>query len=236
MKGALDDLVDGLSSAAPGACGAAKIGAEEASGIPGGLAAGTVASQIQDLLAGLNGHVAALSHAHDASAIAAIPHTFVWGASVQAQLKEIAEKLGSTNAGEGGALVGSTDLFGKPYSVPQGNLQDQLQTLLDHLNAHSHDGRYLREAYNQTSKFAAGESRRLITLTDLPEVITVGYSYVSPQGIAEATIYHAGTLSSGIRCWTTKVTGSSAGECELWVHNETTSPLFIVVGAYWVAI
>ncbi len=235
VKGALDDVVDKLSSATPGASGADRIGVEEAIGIPGGLAAGSVGSQIRDLLSGLNSHVGAITRAHDASAIGATAHNFVMGPSVQAQLKEIAEKLGSMEPDLGAGLIGNVEVAGIPYALPQANLQVQIQTLLDHLNAHNHDARYLREAYRQTSKFAAGESRRLIVLPDSPEVVTVGYSYLSPEGMAEATIYHAGTLSSGVHCWTSKVTGNANGQFELWGHNETAFPLYLVVAAYWVA-
>jgi len=61
--------VSDLALQTAGSAGASRIGADAVSGSPSSLAAGTVDSQLADLLGDINDHVSDASDAHDASAI-----------------------------------------------------------------------------------------------------------------------------------------------------------------------
>src|SRR5690606_11076792 len=102
VQAAVDELIDDLSTAAAGDPGAARIGADAAPGTPHALPASNVDSQLAQLLAWLNQHVAAAAGAHNASAIAAAPHAYLGSTSVQAQLQELVSALQSQSAGTAG--------------------------------------------------------------------------------------------------------------------------------------
>ncbi len=134
VQAALDELIDELSSAAAGNAGAGRIGADAVPGTPHALPAGNVDAQLAQLLAWLNDHLSKPAGAHDASAIAAAPHNYVGGTSVQAQLQEIVDDLQSQAAGLGASQVGNQALAGTPTSLSAGSVKDQLAALLAAVN------------------------------------------------------------------------------------------------------
>jgi hypothetical protein len=137
VQGAVHELVDDLSSTASGTPGAQKVGANAAPGTPHALPAGNVDGQLSQLLAWLNDHVGAVAGAHNASAIAAIAHSYISGTSVQAQLQEIVTDLGSQAAGTAGAIrVGADPVSGSPNALVAGTVDSQLAALLGFINSH----------------------------------------------------------------------------------------------------
>ncbi|MEZ4442337.1 MAG: hypothetical protein R3B72_24805 [Polyangiaceae bacterium] len=93
--------------------------------------------QLSQLLAWLNDHVGAVAGAHNASAIAAIAHSYISGTSVQAQLQEIVTDLGSQAAGTAGAIrIGADAVAGSPNALAAGTADSQLAALLGFINAH----------------------------------------------------------------------------------------------------
>jgi len=241
VKGALDELVDDLSSTTQGSPGAARVGADAVAGTPHALPAGSVDGQLSQTLAWLNAHEGAAANAHAASAISATPHSFIAATSVQAQLQEIATDLQSqANPASGASLVGNDAQAGTPYALTAGSVRDQVRADAQHLNTHAgsadHDARYLREVFRLSDKLNANESKKYTTLDDFPHVVEIAYNYVNSNGWPEATTYVQGALSSQVRCWMTKVNlGNGNYDCELWVQNLYSAALFITVGAYRVA-
>ena len=129
VEGAIHELIDDLSSIASGTPGAQKVGADAAAGTPHALPAGNVDGQISQLLAWLNDHVGAVAGAHNASAIAAIAHSYISGTSVQAQLQEIVTDLGSqAAAGSGASRIGVADSGG---NLDAANVEAALAEILD---------------------------------------------------------------------------------------------------------
>ncbi|MCU0692807.1 MAG: hypothetical protein MUF54_15510 [Polyangiaceae bacterium] len=239
VRAALDELVDDLSSSNPGSPGAGRVGADAIPGTPYTMPEGSVDAQLSQLLAWLNTHVGALANAHRASAIQATPHAFVAGTSVQAQLQEMAADLQSQAAPASGAsLVGNDAVAGAPYQLDAGSVREQLRTIVADLNTHAesddHDARYLREMFRATERVDAGQRMLMATLDDFPQVVERAYNYIAPNGQPESAQMIQGNLSSEIRCWMTKVDTPSGYACELWVHNGSSSNLFITVGAYCV--
>jgi hypothetical protein len=138
VEGAIHELVDGLSVATAEQAGAQKIGAAAAAGTPHALSAGNVGGQISQLLAWLNNHEGAPARAHHASAIAAAPHDYVVGTSVQAQLQDLVSHLSAQSAGAAGASrVGAQPMTGGPYALAAGTVGSQLALLLAYLNEHA---------------------------------------------------------------------------------------------------
>ena len=133
VQDAVSELVDDLSAAT----GAAQVGAAGVAGNPSPLAPGTVASQLTGLLGLLNDHVGAVSDAHPASAISAVPHNYIATTNVQAQLQSLVAALADAgSAAPGASRVGSPAMPGAPVGMPQGNVGSQLFTLLLGLNGH----------------------------------------------------------------------------------------------------
>ena len=146
VQAALVELLDKLISTAAGDPGAKRIGADAAVGAPYALGPGNVDSHLSQLLAWLNAHVGAISGAHSASAIAALPHNHISATNVQSQLQEVVDDLGSTQSTRGASLVGNASLASAPHSLATGTVRAHLTTLLALLNGHitggDHDSRY----------------------------------------------------------------------------------------------
>lgn len=137
VQAAVDELIDDLSTGAAGSSGASRVGVDAAAGAPNALPAGSVKSQLAQLLGFLNTHVSAPTGAHNAAAIAATPHNNVAGTNVQAQLQEIVTDLVATGAASPGAgLVGVDAIAGAPTAIAAGTLRAALVTLLGGLNGH----------------------------------------------------------------------------------------------------
>jgi len=137
VQGAVDELIDDLTTGAVGSSGASRVGVDAAAGAPNALPAGSVKSQLAQLLGFLNTHVSAPTAAHNAAAIAATPHNNVAGTNVQAQLQEIVTDLVATGAASPGAgLVGVDAIAGAPTAIAAGTLRAALVTLLGGLNGH----------------------------------------------------------------------------------------------------
>jgi hypothetical protein len=137
VQAALDELIDDLGTGAVGSSGATRVGIDAAAGAPNALPAGSVKSQLAQLLGFLNTHVGASSGAHNAAAIAATPHNNIAATNVQAQLQEIVTDLVATGAvAPGAGLVGVDAIAGAPTAIAAGTLRAALVTLLGGLNGH----------------------------------------------------------------------------------------------------
>lgn len=137
VQAAVDELIDDLATGAVGSSGASRVGVDAAAGAPNALPAGSVKSQLAQLLGFLNTHVSAPTGAHNAAAIAATPHNNIAGTNVQAQLQEIVTDLVATGAASPGAgLVGVDAIAGAPTAIAAGTLRAALVTLLGGLNGH----------------------------------------------------------------------------------------------------
>ena len=137
VQAAVNELVDDLSSGAGGTSGATRVGVDASAGAPNALPAGTVKSQLSSLLSFLNAHVGAPTGAHNASAIAAVPHNNVAATNVQSQLQEIVtDLLATSSAAPGVGLVGVDGIAGAPTAIAAGTLRAALVTLLGGLNGH----------------------------------------------------------------------------------------------------
>lgn len=137
VQAAVDELIDDLATGAVGSSGASRVGVDAAAGAPNALPAGSVKSQLAQLLGFLNTHVSAPTGAHNAAAIAATPHNNVAGTNVQAQLQEIVTDLIATGASAPGVgLVGVDAIAGAPTAIAAGPLRAALVTLLGGLNGH----------------------------------------------------------------------------------------------------
>ena len=138
VQGAVDELIDDLTTGAVGSSGASRVGVDAAAGAPNALPAGSVKSQLAQLLGFLNTHVSAPTAAHNAAAIAATPHNNVAGTNVQAQLQEIVTDLVATGAASPGAgLVGVDAIAGAPTAIGAGTVRAALAALLGGLNGHA---------------------------------------------------------------------------------------------------
>lgn len=162
VQAALDELVDDLATSTAGSPGALRVGADAVAGAPNALPAGTVDSQLAQLLGWLNAHLAAPVRAHAASAISAAPHNTISGTNVQAQLQEIVTALAATTAGAAGAtLVGADALAGAPSAIPAGTVQQALAALLDLVNAHA-------------ARAAGAHAASAIALADAADLLNAG--------------------------------------------------------------
>jgi len=136
VQAAVDELIDDLATGAVASSGASRVGVDAAAGAPNALPAGSVKSQLAQLLAFLNTHVSAPTGAHSAAAIAATPHNSVAATNVQAQLQEIVTDLAATGAGTAGStLVGVDAISGAPDALAAGTVRSQLGQLLGFVNA-----------------------------------------------------------------------------------------------------
>ncbi len=137
VQAAVDELIDDLATGAVGSSGASRVGVDAAAGAPNALPAGSVKSQLAQLLGFLNTHVSAPTGAHAAAAVSAIPHNNIAATNVQAQLQEIVTDLVATGASAPGAgLVGVDAIAGAPTAIAAGTLRAALVTLLGGLNSH----------------------------------------------------------------------------------------------------
>lgn len=130
VQAAVDELIDDLATGAVGSSGASRVGVDAAAGAPNALPAGSVKSQLAQILGFLNTHVSAPTGAHNAAAIAATPHNNVVGTNVQAQLQEIVTELVATGAASPGAGLVGVD------AITAGTPRAALVTLLGGLNGH----------------------------------------------------------------------------------------------------
>jgi len=138
VEAQLDKIVADLAAAT----GAPKIGAAATAGSPNSLSAGSVRSQLDELLADINDHENQASGAHAASAISYAGSgnwadaTSVGGASVEAAIDEIVSDLAATS---GAPKIGAAATAGSPNALAAGTVKSQLDELLGHVNAHEND-------------------------------------------------------------------------------------------------
>lgn len=169
VEGAIHELVDDLSSTASGTPGAQKVGADAAAGTPHALAAGNVDGQLSQLLAWLNSHIGAAAGAHNASAIAAVAHSYIAGTSVQAQLQEIVTDLGSQAPGSAGSSrVGADAVSGSPHALTAGTVDSQLADLLGNVNDHLNDP----SGAHQASAISVTDAGANLTATNVEAALT----------------------------------------------------------------
>jgi len=243
LQAALVELLDRLLSTISGSPGAQRIGADAAPGTPHGLGPGTVDSQLSQLLAWLNAHVGAITGAHSASAIAALPHQHISAVSVQGQLEEIVNDLKSTNPSLGTAQVGSGAVGGSPYALANGTARTQLSSLLGSLNAHvssgDHDGRYWRRVETvsnadmvdglHASTFAlAGHDhdarymRRVFLQSDIYDPGQSRVVTTLPDR-PDLVTYSYNHLTSGLPQATTYIRGALSEQIRAWVTKVSAS-------------
>jgi len=135
VEAQLDKIVADLAATS----GAPKVGAVATAGSPNALAAGSVKSQLDELLADINDHENDATAAHAASAISYggsgswADATAVSGASVEAAIDEVVSDLGATS---GAPKVGAAATAGSPNALAAGSVRSQLDELLGHINAH----------------------------------------------------------------------------------------------------
>ena len=158
VQGAIDEIVDDISSVAVGSSGASTVGAEGVPGTPHALSPGNVNTQLTQLLSRLNDHVSALQNSHAASSISAGPHAHITTRNVQEQLQEIVDSLASQGSTPGASRIGDGEIPGNPHSLTPATVRQQLNQLLSHLNSHTrsddHDDRY----YNLGEKVADADT------------------------------------------------------------------------------
>jgi hypothetical protein len=137
VQAAIDRMVDVLSSNAASTPGAAKIGADAVSGSPRALDAGSVDTQLSQIVDWINTHLSAPASAHKASSIAAAVHNYLLATNVQAQLEEIVRTLVTAAApAPGASRIGAAATSGDPASLAEGTVHSQLSDLLAALNTH----------------------------------------------------------------------------------------------------
>jgi len=138
VEGQLDKLVADLAAAT----GAPKVGADATAGSPNALIAGSVKSQLDELLGHINDHENDTSGAHAASAIAyAGGGNWADGStnpatSVEGQLDKLISDLA---AATGAPKVGAAATSGSPNSLTAGSAKSQLDELLGFINANAGD-------------------------------------------------------------------------------------------------
>jgi len=241
VQAALVELLDKLLATTAGDPGAKRVGADAVTGTPNALGPGTVDSQLSQLLAWLNAHVAAITGAHNASAIAALPHAHITSTNVQAQLQEIVADLESTLPSLGTAQVGSGAISGSPYTLANGTARSQLTSLLSSLNTHvggaDHYARYWprTETVNNAdtvdgqhaSAFAlAGHDHdgRYMRNTYLQsDVFAAGESKVMTTlaDRPDLVTVSYNTLSSGVPQATTYIRGALTADIRAWVTKQS---------------
>jgi hypothetical protein len=259
VQAALVELVQRVQGSTAGSPGAALIGADQVTGTPRALPAGTVDGQLALLLEFLNAHLSATSNAHAASAIRATPHNWLTsesvqaqlqelvaglradrvavpafrnlaGTNVQAQLREIVDDLRSTAATDGTALIGGAELPGNPRSVPAGTLLAQLRGIVDQLNAHA-------GSQDHDSRYV----RRILSESvDVPPNTTRSFPINTFPSVVEFAVdemtdtgprrWFQGPLTAQIRVWVDK--NNDTRVIRLLVQNRNTSEVRLVIGAY----
>jgi hypothetical protein len=232
VRGALDELVDDLTSNDAAAPGAVRVGTDAIPGIPNALAAGTLRSHISQLLEWLNTHLGAPANAHAASAIGAAPHAFVKSTSVQAQLQEVVSTLQSAATKEGAYLIGSEAFGGAPHAVTSTTVHEQLHEIVNHINKHvvsnDHDDRYLRRVFSNAQLYVAGEQKDLGSLPGAgADELSIKYSTVDGVGQTQDPRWGAGPFTPYIQAWVSK---GAAGH--LFVKNTSGASLYIAVDAF----
>lgn len=243
LQAALVELLDKMLATSAGDPGSKRVGADAVAGTPYALGPATVDSQLSSLLGWLNAHVGAISGAHNASAIAALPHAHISAVNVQGQLEEIVADLKSTNPSLGTTQVGSGAIGGAPYTLANGTARSQLTTLLDSLNAHvasgDHDGRYWRrtETVNNAdtvdgqhaSAFAvAGHDH---DATYMRRTFLASDTFLAGQSKTVTTLADRpdlvtvsyNYLSSGIPQSTTYIKGALSDDIRAWVTKQSAS-------------
>jgi hypothetical protein len=163
------------------------------------LLAGTVRSQLGSLLSLHNAHTTAPSAAHPASAIAARPHAFVRGTSVQAQLEEVVASLALASPTVGSSLVGSAAIDVGSRRLPAGTVRSQLEEsvrmLTNHAASADHDPRYLREVVRASLVVQSGATARVGSYPFEPHNVSISYNYVNQSGADEPVTYFEGLHS-----------------------------------------
>ncbi len=243
VQAALVELLDKLLTTAAGDPGSKRVGADAAAGTPHALGPGTVDSQLSQLLAWLNAHVGAISGAHNASAIAALPHNYVSATNVQAQLQEIVDDLESRSSTRGAALVGNATMSGSPHSLSSNSVRSHLTSLLSLLNGHinggDHDARYYNVGSQvddadtldgqHASAFAlAGHDHdgRYMRRTYLQsDVFAAGQSRVMTtlEDRPDLVTVSYNYLSSGVPQATTYIRGALTPDIRAWVTKQSAS-------------
>jgi hypothetical protein len=237
----------GLTSTDPAQPGAAFIGADAIPGSPAGLAAGTVRSQIADLLSLLDAHLAATKGAHPASAIAADASADLAGAlDVQAQLSALILKVKSLLVlftPDGAGKIGDGPLGTGARSIAAGTVRDQLAALLAALGAHAdsgdHDGRYLRRASQQSLILpdAAGNAARCFYTSErAPDLVTLTYNEIDGSGKPKSTTVTAGGALANLEARVDRDVQPDGRTVwfHLFVTNKAATKVQVNVGIYFV--
>jgi hypothetical protein len=235
VQGAINELVDDLSSSTSGAAGAGVVGADAVAGTPNALASGTVDAQLASLLGFLNAHQGAVTGAHNASAIAAQPHGFISGTNVQAQLQELLTDLAATTAGQAGSQrIGSEALGGSPNALPQGAVKDQLASLLGFLNVHLTQYTDAHDAVNISVSDYSG-MLNAVNVEDALNEIAGGFQVdhflpSATDGGQHKTIRQPNFGGSKALLWDALGTGGAGSRFRVYADGST---IWFTANAYW---
>jgi hypothetical protein len=86
----------------------------------------------------LSGHFAGSARRHTAGTVIATARGFLTATTVQGQLDQVVDVLGSTTSGSAGAKhVGADTVTGTPFGLTSGSVDSQLSTLNTNLNTHA---------------------------------------------------------------------------------------------------
>jgi hypothetical protein len=232
VQGAVNELVDDLSAAS----GAGQIGSGGLPGNPSPLAPGTVATQLAGLLGLLNTHVGAVSDAHPASAISAVPHNYIATTNVQAQLQSLVAALADAGAANPGATrIGSPAMPGAPVVMPQGTVGSQLFALLRGVNGHINEMFTAHPASTITVQDAANRLNSGNVEDALAEVMqVVGADHYraneSVPGGMHRAIHQPPFTGTKALLWDAQGTGVGVARFRAYLDGDS---LWLVMNASW---
>ena len=198
VEAQLDKLVADLTATS----GAPKVGAAATAGSPNALAAGTVKSQLDALLAAVNAHINIASGAHAASATSYAgggnwaDGTTNPATTVEGQLDKIVSDLAATS---GAPKVGAAATASAPNSLSAGTVRSQLDALLAFINAHINlaSGAHAASAvtYAGGSNWADGTTNPSTTVeAQLDKIVS---DLVAAAGAARIGAAASGNLPAG---------------------------------------
>ncbi|MBE2251886.1 MAG: hypothetical protein IAE78_20290 [Myxococcus sp.] len=233
VQGAIDELVDDLA----GAGGSAAVGAGGVPGNPNPLGPGSVASQLGALLGLLNGHVAAVSDAHPASAISATPHSYITTTSVQAQLQSLVVALADqTAAAAGSTRIGSMAFPGAPVALVAKSVAGQLFDLLTAHNAHLNELFAAHPASTITVLDAANRLNAANTEDALAELMAISgadhfrANEAVPAGMHRTIRQPPFSGSTKALLWDAQGTGAGVARFRVYLDGDS---LWLTMNASW---
>jgi hypothetical protein len=234
VREALEQIPERLMSRQVDGSGAQWIGSDEKSGSPHTLDDGNVHLQLAALLGWLNAHLSAgTGGAHSATSISAsgapgTPYSIPTGNVMQALIAAI----GAINFHAGGG-----DHDGRYYrrteQVSDADTVDGQHASEFSGAGHAHDERYVRQLFTDSRRINTGQTVKLTTLPERPDLVAVSYNRFDSGGAPLATTYVRGTNSAQLRAHVTKVdNGGGQKDFEVFVFNNTGDDLMVNTSVY----